>query len=195
LYSSLTVIFNITLLFNKKMKIFKAALALLAVAFVVIQFIRPEKNISTTISTEGITKDFAVPDSVQSILKRSCYDCHSNNTVYPWYASVEPVGWYLNKHIQNGKRHVNFDEYAAYRPIRQFVRFKDLIEQIREDEMPLPSYLLIHRYAKLSPDEKSLLVRWSTAMMDTMKVEYPPDSLKFRPRRERGNESQSPRRD
>jgi hypothetical protein len=177
------------------MKILKAGLVLLAAAFVIIQFIRPAKNVSTDTSTASITEAFAVPESVQTILKRSCYDCHSDNTVYPWYSWVEPVGWYLNNHIQNGKRHVNYDEYATYRPIRQFIRFRDLIEQIKEDEMPLPSYLLIHRYAKLSPDEKSLLIWWSTAMMDSMKVKYPPDSLKFRPGREWGSRAQPSKHD
>jgi hypothetical protein len=177
------------------MKILRSVLVVLAAGFIVIQFIRPTRNIAPESSKDSINKHFAVPDSVQNILQRSCYDCHSNNTVYPWYDKVEPVGWWVNSHIQNGKRHVNYDEYARYRPIRQFIRFRDLITQIKRDEMPLPSYLLIHRYAKLSPEEKSLLIRWSTAMMDSMKVKYPPDSLRFRPRKEAGNRPVSFRRE
>lgn len=173
------------------MKWFNAFGVVLVVALIVIQFIRPAKNVSTTEVAQSVTQAFRVPDTVQTILRRSCYDCHSNNTVYPWYAEVQPVGWWLNSHIQNGKRHVNYDEYATYRPIRQFIRFKDLIEQIRTDEMPLPSYLLIHRDAKLSSREKELLIRWSTAMMDSMRTKYPPDSLKFRFRGSRGNPDQS----
>lgn len=170
------------------MKILKIVGFVIAAAIVVVQFIRPERNLSSKAPDRGIASQFQVPDSVQMILQRSCYDCHSNNTVYPWYAEVQPVGWWMDSHIQNGKRHVNYDEYGTYRPVRQFIRFKDLIEQIQKDAMPLPSYLLIHRYAKLSPGEKSLLIRWSTAMMDSMKVKYPPDSLKFVRRRERGNQ-------
>jgi hypothetical protein len=178
-----------------EMKILRIVGLALIVAFVAIQFIRPVKNSGSQPSPNGIAQAFAVPDSVQTILRRSCYDCHSNNTVYPWYANVEPVGWWLNSHIQNGKRHVNYDEYASYRPIRQFIRFRDLIEQIKQDEMPLPSYLLIHRYAKLSPEEQSLLIRWSTAMMDSMRVKYPPDSLNFRPGRVRRDQQEPSRRD
>jgi len=166
------------------MNIVKIVGLVLVVTLIVIQFVRPPKNLSSQSSANGISEHFTVPDSVQSILRRSCYDCHSNNTVYPWYAEVEPVGWWLNSHIENGKRHVNYDEYASYRPIRQFIRFRDLIEQIKRDEMPLPSYLIIHRYAKLTPVEKDLLVQWSTAMMDTMRANYPADSLRRQPRRE-----------
>ena len=173
------------------MKTLKILGVSLVAVFVLIQFIRPEKNISTQPSEHGITQAFDVPDSVQTILHRSCYDCHSNNTVYPWYSNVEPVGWWLNSHIQGGKRHVNFDEYATYRPVRQFVRFRNIIEQLKSDEMPLPSYLLIHRYAILTPQEKSLLIHWSTAMMDSMRVKYPPDSLQFRRRGEFGNPRES----
>ncbi len=168
------------------MKILKILCVLLLAAFVLVQFVRPPRNATTQPPPGPITQAFVVPDSVQMILRRSCYDCHSNNTVYPWYASVEPVGWWLDGHIQNGKRHVNYDEYASYRPLRQFIRFRDLINQIKRDEMPMPSYLLIHRYAILTPREKSLLIDWSTAMMDSMKTKYPPDSLKFRPRNENG---------
>lgn len=177
------------------MKILKLSGLVLAVAFIAIQFVRPEKNLGSQTPSQGIAQQFTVPDSVRTILQRSCYDCHSNNTVYPWYSEVEPVGWWLNSHIQNGKRHVNYDEYATYRPIRHFFRFRNLIEQVQKDEMPLPSYLLIHRYAKLSPGEKALLIRWSTAMMDSMKVKYPPDSLKFRPRRDRGDRQEPIRRE
>jgi hypothetical protein len=163
------------------MKILKIVCLALAVAFMVIQFIRPEENLNNQFPPNGIRQRFAVPESVQAILRRSCYDCHSNNTVYPWYANVEPVGWWLNSHIRNGKRHVNYDEYGTYRPIRQFVRFRDLIEQIKKDDMPLRSFALIHQYARLTPTEKDLLIRWSTAMMDTMKANYPADSLRRRP--------------
>lgn len=135
------------------MKVFRVVLLVIAAGVVVIQFIRPVKNIATPPPAHSIVQHFSVPESVQTILKQSCYDCHSNNTVYPWYAEFEPVGWWLNSHIQNGKRHVNYDEYSTYRPIRQFGRFRDLIEQIEKDEMPLPSYLLIHRYGRLTPEE------------------------------------------
>ena len=177
------------------MKTFKIIGFLVVAVFVAIQFIRSPKNADSQPPLHGIAQAFDVPDSVQTILRRSCYDCHSNNTVYPWYAYVEPIGWWLNSHIQNGKRHVDYDEYGTYLPVRQFVRFRNIIEQIQNDEMPLPSYLLIHRYARMTPAEKSLIIRWSTAMIDSMRVKYPPDSLRFRPRKEHGIVRESSRRD
>jgi len=78
---------------------------------------------------------------------------------------------------------LDFDEFGTYRPFRQYRRFGDIIEQVTRDEMPLPSYLIIHRYAKLSLQEKAVLVSWCRAMIDSMKVKYPTDSLVRRPRR------------
>jgi hypothetical protein len=165
------------------MKILKWVVLLLALGLVVIQFIRPEKNKATVPSESNIGRAFVVPANVQKVLERSCYDCHSNNTVYPWYAEVQPVGWWLNKHIQDGKRGVNYDEYTSYRLMKQYRRFKDAIDKVEKDEMPLPSYLLIHRYARLSPEEKNELVQWCTAMRDSMKVKFPLDSLERRQRK------------
>ncbi len=155
----------------------------LVVLIAAIQCVRPEKNIGTRSPETSIEKHFPVPPKVQSVLERSCYDCHSNNTVYPWYAAIQPVGWYLNKHIKDGKRSLNFDEFAGYRLMKQYHRFNDIVEQLNSDEMPLPSYLLIHTYAKLSPEEKSELIQWSNAMRDSMKVRFPADSLERRPRK------------
>ncbi len=165
------------------MKLLKLGLLAVGGVFVVLQFFRPTKKLSTAPSTVGIASAFAVPSDVHALLRRSCYDCHSNNTVYPWYAEVEPVGWWLNSHITHGKRSLDFDKFVTYRPFRQYRKFGDIIEQVTKDEMPLPSYLFIHRYATLSPQEKAVLVDWSKAMMDSMKAKYPADSLMRRPRR------------
>jgi hypothetical protein len=165
------------------MKLLKLGLLVLAGLFVILQFIRPTKNLSKDPSTSSITTDFTVPSDVQGLLQRSCYDCHSNNTVYPWYAEIQPVGWWLSSHITHGKRSLDFDEFGSYRPFRQYRRFGDIIEQVTKDEMPLPSYLIIHRYAKLSPQEKAVLVGWCRAMIDSMKAKYPADSLVRKPRR------------
>jgi hypothetical protein len=165
------------------MKFLKSSFKVLAGLFIILQFIRPDKNLSRDPSTSSITRDFNIPADVHRLLQRSCYDCHSNYTIYPWYAEIQPVGWWLNSHITQGKRMVNFDEFGSYQPFRQYGRFADIIEQVTKDEMPLPSYLFIHRYAKLSPEEKTLLVDWSRAMMASMKAKYPANSLVRRPRR------------
>ncbi len=159
------------------MKYVRIFFAFAGVALLAVQFIRPAKNHSQEPPGSGIQSAFPVPGHVLQTFRRSCYDCHSDSTVYPWYAEIQPVGWWLNSHIEGGKRRLDFDRYATYRPMRQYRRFKDIIEQLRQDEMPLGSYLFIHRYARLTPDEKEEVIRWSGTMMDSMRAHYPIDSL------------------
>src|SRR5215212_6932095 len=103
-------------------------LLFLLIIFVIIQFIRPAKNISSAISANDITKHYAVPDTVQKILKVSCNDCHSNNTVYPWYSNIQPVGWWLQWHVNDGKKELNYSDFATYEPRRQWRRLKQTAE-------------------------------------------------------------------
>ncbi len=163
-------------------KIIKITLKALLVAFILIQFYRPERNIASRPTDLGIEKAFPVPPEVATMLRTSCYDCHSNTTNYPWYSNVQPVGWWLADHIKDAKDEVNFDEFASYRLRRQYRKFEEIDEQVSKDEMPLPSYTIIHQNAILSPDQKTMLVTWSRAMMDSMKAKYPIDSLVRKPK-------------
>ncbi len=163
-------------------KKFKRLFLVLLAAFIIIQFFRPAKNISTGISANDITTKYAVPQNVQTILKTSCYDCHSNNTVYPWYSNIQPVAWWLNHHIDEGKRELNFSEFATYKIGRQYKKLEEINEQVKEGEMPLESYTLIHGNAKLSEQQKLSLANWVVALRDSIKTQYPEDSLK-RPQR------------
>jgi len=157
----------------------KKLLLILLVVFIAIQFFRPVKNIAADASSfkNDITTVYVVPDSVHQILQASCYDCHSNNTLYPWYNNIQPVAWWLNRHIQNGKRALNFSEFATYAVQRKYKKLNGIIKEIRSDGMPLSSYTLIHRYAILSPDQKNLLINWATTIRDSIKANTPADSL------------------
>ena len=157
----------------------KKMLIVLFVIFIVIQFFRPAKNIAADASSfkNDITTIYTIPDSVHSILQASCYDCHSNNTLYPWYNNIQPVAWWLNRHIQNGKRALNFSEFATYTIQRKYKKLNGIIKEIKSDGMPLSSYTLIHRYAILTPEQKSLLIGWATIICDSIKANTPPDSL------------------
>ena len=159
------------------MKYVKILLATLALALIAAQFVRPARNHSQPPPGMGIESRFTVPGHVMQILRRSCFDCHSDSTVYPWYAEIQPVGWWLSSHIDHGKRGINFDRFGGYRLMRQYSKFGDIVEQLEKDVMPLASYLLIHTYARLTPDEKAEIIRWSSAMMDSLRGRYPPDSL------------------
>lgn len=160
-------------------KVLKPLALILLVLLIIIQFFHPEKNISetSTVSANDISKVYPVPDNVQTILKTSCYDCHSNNTNYPWYSKIQPVAWWLNDHVKEGKKEINFAEFASYRIGRQYKKMEEIIEQVKEDEMPLYSYTLIHGNAKLSEDQKLSINNWAKAIRDTIKANYPADSL------------------
>ncbi len=160
-------------------KVFKNLFLLLLVIIVIIQFFHPQKNISSpdNLLINDISKVYSVPDSVNQILQTSCYDCHSNNTVYPWYSKIQPVAWWLNNHIVEGKKEINFSEFASYRLGRQFKKLDEIVKQVKEDEMPLSSYTLIHRNAALAPEQKIIITNWAKAISDSIKANYPADSL------------------
>ena len=155
----------------------KILLALLAV-FVIIQFVRPEKNESDD-QLNAVAKKYEVPMEVEDILKVACYDCHSNNTRYPWYASVQPAAWWLADHVKDGKRHLNLSDFVT-RPIAlQNHKLEEIVEQVEKKEMPLASYtyLGLHKEANLTDEQRQTLINWAKAQMDTLKAQYPADSL------------------
>ena len=133
------------------------------VVVIVIQFFHPSKN-SSNETSKDIARSYEVPDSVQQIFKRACNDCHSNHTEYPWYSKVQPIAWWLQDHIDEGKHHLNFNEFANYSLKKQAHKLHELAEMIEEDEMPLSSYTLIHQDAKLSKQEKEILIRWANEL-------------------------------
>jgi len=156
---------------------FKKIFIALLIPLIVIQFIHPKKNKADGPQPNYIGNTFAVPADVKSILTKACNDCHSNNTTYPWYAKIQPVHWWMNNHINEGKKELNFDEYTSKNLRYQYHKMEDLTEQIKEGEMPLNSYTWIHKDAKLTDTEKNKLLSWASSIMDTMKAHYPADSL------------------
>ncbi len=102
-----------------------------------------------------------VADSVKVILRNACYDCHSNNTDYPWYSNIQPIGWYLANHITKAKEDLNFSEFGGYSTRRQKSKLDAIGDEISNNGMPLPSYRLLHKNARLSENEKTLLINWT----------------------------------
>jgi hypothetical protein len=158
-------------------KALKTVLIVLLIVFIIIQFIRPKKNAGEEIASNQITATQQIPGDVQQILKVSCYDCHSNTTQYPWYEKIQPVTWFLNDHIIEGKKEINFSTFATYPAYRRYKKFKEIQEQIKEDEMPLFSYTIIHRDAILSAEQKTILINWAVNAQKEMEAKYPADSL------------------
>lgn len=160
------------------MKFFKKLFLALLVILLLLQLVpRPAKNEAAATSFADITASHNIPADVQQILKTSCYDCHSNNTTYPWYSKIQPVAWWLGDHIEDGKKELNFSEFSQYRLARQYHKLEEINEQVKENEMPLKSYTLIHTDAKLSNDQKLQIANWTVAAMNAMKTKYPADSL------------------
>lgn len=149
----------------------------LLAAFVIIQFFHPKKNKSKGPQANYIGNAFAVPEDVKNIMAKACNDCHSNNTRYPWYSYIQPVHWWLNGHIKNGKKAINFDEYTNRSLRYQFHKMEEVEEMVEDGKMPLKSYLWIHKDAKLTPAEKEKIHAWTHAVRDTMTARYPIDSL------------------
>jgi hypothetical protein len=159
------------------MKRFKTILLVLLLIVVVIQFFHPKRNISTAASPNDISALYPMKSEVDIILKKACNDCHSNNTRYPWYANIQPVAWWLNDHVRDGKRGLNFNEFATYPLRRQYRKLEEIKEQVKEGEMPLSSYTLIHTDANLTAGEKASLTNWVDSIRNVMKATYPADSL------------------
>ena len=155
----------------------------LLIIFMGMQFLQPDKNNTDVIMTNDIATVVNVPDTVKSLLQTACYDCHSNNTNYPWYSNIQPVGWWLNDHIKDGKRHLNFQEFALmkikpngkYKTVAalQDHKLEEVAETVTEKEMPMESYTWIHKAADLTEDQRRLIINWVDSARAELKRKTP----------------------
>ena len=150
------------------MKAVKIIAIVLLVAFVVIQFIPVDRNQSDSVPKTDFMLVNDVPNDIKNKLQVSCYDCHSNNTQYPWYNKVQPIAWFLEDHIKKGKAELNFNEWDSLSNRRKKSKLRSIIKQIENDEMPLDSYTLIHREASFSEAEKQELIQWVERLKDSI---------------------------
>lgn len=141
------------------------------------QFIRPSKNIHTGTQPNNITKLVPINDSMQRLFNVACMDCHSNNTRYPWYANVMPLGWLINNHVVDGKRHFNFDEFTTYKAKRAIKKIGEIAESVETDYMPMENYTYIHKDAKLNNTQKAAIINWAKSAEATLKVLYKDSTL------------------
>ena len=133
---------------------------LLLIIFVIIQFFRPQKNVSKEITSTDFLKSTTANNDIAEIITSSCYDCHSNNTKYPWYSEVAPVSWWIAHHVDEGKEELNFSEWTTFSEKRKKKKLKEMIEELDEKEMPLKTYLPMHTEARLTDQERSELITW-----------------------------------
>jgi len=139
----------------------------LLVLILVIQLLPRTLNQGRGIKEKDISSVYPMPENVQTIFKRSCYDCHSNHTEYPWYAHLQPVRYLMDKHVEQGKEVFNFNVYATYSIRKKAHKLESLETSVKDGSMPLHSYLLLHKDAKLSPQDLALVLGWLRGLENT----------------------------
>lgn len=146
------------------MKVLKIILLILVLAMAAIQLI-PDKMPANVNNNPGdIINSGMVPDSLAAILKTSCYDCHSNETRYPWYSRLAPASWLLARDIKEGREHLNFSEWESYNKRNKIGKIEAVREEVTSGEMPLFNYTIIHRKARLTKEQISSLSIWTEDM-------------------------------
>ncbi len=133
----------------------------LLVFLLIIQFVRPAKNNDVAETEKDYTHYVLASTEVTQVLKTACFDCHSNHTNYPWYSEIAPFSWYLNHHVEEGKAELNFSDFSQYEKKRMAHKLEEISEEVKEHEMPLSTYTLVHTEAKLSEAQIELLSSWA----------------------------------
>jgi hypothetical protein len=141
-------------------KTFRTFLLVIVVAFIGIQFFQPPKNTSTVTESDILVRLQDVPPEIKEVFTKSCYDCHSDNTNYPWYGRIAPVSWMLNKHIVAGKEELNFSEFGNLSTRKKIGALIDVCDVISDGSMPLESYLKLHKDAELSQEQINTICEW-----------------------------------
>lgn len=148
----------------------KKILIVILVAFIIIQFFPIDKKNPPVNTGMDFLNIKNTPENIAQVVKTSCYDCHSNETKYPWYSSIAPSSWFLKNHINEGRKHLNFSTFAMYEPKRQIHKMEECIEMIEKKEMPLESYYLGHQDAKLTDEQRQMLIKYFKTQIDDTKI-------------------------
>ena len=151
-------------------KVLKIVVIVLALAFIAIQFVRPNRTNPPEDQAQTMEASMTIPEDVRMILGRSCSDCHSNRTVYPWYSNVSPFSWFLDNHIREGRGELNVSEWNTYETRKKIRKLDKICQEVEDGEMPLPSYLWIHWDAKMKPSDVLTLCNWANAEKDKLQA-------------------------
>ena len=141
--------------------VLKIVAILLVVLVVGIQAIRPARTNPPVDESQTINAKTQMSPEVASIIDRSCRDCHTNKTVWPWYTNVAPVSWWLSNHVNDGRRAMNMSEWGKLDPNRQDRKLRQICDEVQDGVMPLSSYTPMHPMAKLSDQDKKTLCDWT----------------------------------
>jgi hypothetical protein len=146
------------------MKKRKQLAILIIILLLVIQFVQPQRNTSDGLGDSDISKVYSMPPDLHQTMINKCYDCHSNNTRYPWYSYLQPIGWWLAAHVHEGKEHVNFSTFKNYDAKQKAHALEELEEVVEEGSMPLKAYVLLHPDAELTDSDKKAILDWVSSV-------------------------------
>jgi hypothetical protein len=138
----------------------KRALIIIVVLFILIQFIRIEKNNALFVAENDFLALTKAPEEIKTMVKSACYDCHSNTTHYPWYSEIAPVSWFIEHHIKEAKHHLNFSEWSSYSLKKANHKLEECYEELERHKMPTSGYALMHKEARLSNEQIITLAQW-----------------------------------
>jgi len=144
-------------------KLLKWTVIVLVVLFLGIQLMRPARSNPPVDESQTIEARTQMTPQVKAIFERSCNDCHSNKTVWPWYTNVAPISWWIVGHINEARQLMNLSEWGKLDRDRQDRKLRQICDEVTDGGMPLPSYLPMHPKAKLSEQDKKTLCDWTAA--------------------------------
>ncbi|MBW8359536.1 MAG: heme-binding domain-containing protein [Weeksellaceae bacterium] len=158
----------------------KKILVVLLVAFILIQFFRIDRTNPPVNQGMDFLTIKNTPQNTANLIRNGCYDCHSNETKYPWYTNIQPIAWFLKSHIDEGRKKLNFSTFATYEPKRQAHKLYEAVEMVETGEMPLESYILGHPEAKFTTAQRDEIVRYFKSVESDIRTEYdlPPEEAK-----------------
>jgi hypothetical protein len=133
-----------------------------------IQAIRPERTNPAIDPAKDITSQAAVPEDVKALLVRACFDCHSSQTVWPWYSNIAPVSWLVTGDVKKGRKHLNFSEWEGYPEGKRTVKLEAVIQEVDKETMPPEIYFAMHKDAVLSRQERDRIIDWAGTLSDSL---------------------------
>jgi hypothetical protein len=136
----------------------------LLMVFIIIQLFQPDRNTSSENFVTDVANHYQVPDSIETLLAKNCYDCHSNNTDYPWFINVQPVGWYMQSKVERGKTHLNFSEFALLSKEAAIKKLTEIEDVMNTNRMPLKAYKWYNESANLSQQQRTAIINWASQL-------------------------------
>lgn len=150
------------------MKILKLLILILIIIVVIIQFIPNDKPEVVPANENDLIYNNQLPENISVMLKESCYDCHSNETIYPWYSNIAPVSWLVVRDIKLGRDELNFSHWESQSKIDKAKNLDKIIDEVTDENMPMPIYTIMHANAKLSDDDRQLLAEWAESYAESL---------------------------